>query len=86
MISTLIVGLLGAATPSPEPATIPPADITSPGIVGFIFTFGLALVCVLLFLSLTKHLRKVNRRAAQLAQDEADEDARGTGDGPEASR
>ncbi|HUX69648.1 MAG TPA: hypothetical protein VMV41_03965 [Cellulomonadaceae bacterium] len=95
MIALVLVRALAAATPSPAPATIPPADITSPGIVGFAFTFGLALVCVLLFLSLTKQLRKVNHRAAlQAAEDEADgmpddpddgPDGRSDG-GPEASR
>ena len=87
MISLVVLQALAAATPSPAPATIPPADITSPGIVGFIFTFGLALVCVLLFLSLTRHLRKVNRRAALLAEQDGTDDApEGTGDGSEASR
>lgn len=95
MIALSLVSALAAATPSPAPATIPPADITSPGIVGFAFTFGLALVCVLLFLSLTKQLRKVNHRAAlQAAEDEAERARDGSlggsdgpvDGGPEASR
>ncbi len=82
MITLALVSALASATPSPAPASIPPADITSPGIVGFAFTFGLALVCVLLFLSLTKQLRKVNHRAAlQAAEDEAD-NAPDAPDGP----
>lgn len=37
----------------PEPTSI------SPGLTGFLATFGLAVAAILLFLSMTRHLRKV---------------------------
>lgn len=66
-------GVLLAATPSPSPTTTVVGS-GSPGFLGFVFTFLLAGAAVLLFLSLTKHLRVVQRRAAQQAeQDEAEQ-------------
>jgi hypothetical protein len=52
---------------SPAPVVVPSADVTSPGLTGFLVTFALALACVLLFLSLTKQLRTVSHRAAGTA-------------------
>lgn len=55
-----------AATPTPSPSpTAQAIGSGSPGFVGFVFTFLLACAAVLLFLSLTRHLRKVSRRAEQ---------------------
>lgn len=34
-----------------------------PGFLGFVVTFALAIACVILFRSLTRHLRKVKRDA-----------------------
>ncbi len=39
--------------------SIPPADKVSPGLVGFLVMFGLALATVLLVRSMVGHLRKV---------------------------
>ena len=57
--------LLGAATPSPmpTPAIQVDPDLGSPGILGFVFTFVLALVLIALVLSMSRHLRKVDRNA-----------------------
>lgn len=57
-----------AATPSPNPT---PGlrdgldeSIISPGLAGFLAVFGIALVAVLLFYSLTSKLRRVKVRGA----------------------
>lgn len=72
-----LVHAAAAAAPSPSPSPtgidVPPADITSPGLIGFLVMFGLALVCVVLFLSLTKQLRRVSHRAARLDDDAGDD-------------
>lgn len=54
-----------------------PYDV-SPGLVGFLVMFVIALACILLFLSLTKHLRRskhneeMQQREAQKKESEAD--------------
>ena len=65
--------LLLAATPSPSPSPLPQADpsLGSPGFIGFVFTFVLALVVIGLALLMTRELRKVNRRARLAAAAEA---------------
>lgn len=45
-----------------------------PGFVGFVITFALTGVCILLFLSMSRHLRKVRHDAESGA---VDRDARG---------
>jgi len=68
-MSTLIRGALAFATePSPNPTenTLRPGLEewqVSPGLVGFIVTFVLAVGCVLLFLNMSKHLRRVGHNA-----------------------
>ena len=66
--------MLHAATPSPYPTpsgvAVTASQGGSPGFLGFVFTFLLAIAVVLLFLSLTKQLRKVDRRAKQLGLDD----------------
>ncbi|WP_029291760.1 hypothetical protein [Cellulomonas sp. HZM] len=67
--------LLLAATPSPTPSPsgiVTAAQGGSPGFLGFVFTFVLALAAAGLFLSLTKQLRKVDRRAKALGDDDED--------------
>ncbi len=57
-------GVTTETTPSPAPTTdelrpgLEPTDV-SPGLPGFLTIFAVALACVVLFLSLTKQLRKV---------------------------
>lgn len=50
-----------AATPAPTP--VPQAQ-TGPGIAGFLVTFALVLVCIPLFLSMTRKIRGVGYRDA----------------------
>lgn len=59
-----------AADPSPNPTegTMRPDLETwevSPGLVGFLFTFAVAAACVLLFLNMSKHLRRAGHNARQ---------------------
>lgn len=63
-----LVASLPAATPSPSPSDVLVSESTggSPGFLGFVFTFALAVACVGIFLSLTRQLRRVDRRAKQL--------------------
>ena len=51
---------------------IPDDATVTPGIEGFLTFFVLAIIVVLLVLSMSKHLRRVDLRAAQEEADEAD--------------
>lgn len=64
------VAVVLGADPSPNPTegTMRPGLETwevSPGLIGFLFTFAIAVACVLLFLSMSKHLRKTSHNARQ---------------------
>ncbi|GAB2606853.1 hypothetical protein [Pseudactinotalea suaedae] len=59
---------------------IPDDATVTPGIEGFLTFFVLAIVVVLLVLSMSKHLRRVDLRAAQEEADEADRLAAESGD------
>jgi hypothetical protein len=65
--------LVAAATPSPTPIDLSTTTLGSPGITGFLVTFVVALAVVGLFLSLTRHLRIVDRRSRQRDEREAAE-------------
>jgi hypothetical protein len=73
--TTLLVtaheALLGAGLPA-DVEEIPPADQTSPGLLGFLVTFAVAAAVIGLAFSLVRHLRVVERNARRL---EAEEDA-----------
>ena len=66
--------LLVAPSPSPTDVSIDGTPLGSPGFLGFVFTFVLALAVVFLFLSLTKQLRVVDRRAKALGLDDDGDD------------
>jgi len=72
----LIVQGLALVEPSPSPTdvSIDPTKAGSPGFLGFVFTFLVAIAAVFLFLSLTKQMRRVDRRAQQLGLDEPERD------------
>ncbi|MEN0129007.1 MAG: hypothetical protein AAGC49_06165 [Brevundimonas sp.] len=63
--------------PSPSGVAVTAQTGGSPGFLGFVFTFLLAVAVVLLFLSLTKHLRIVDRRAKQQGLDDDGADTSG---------
>ncbi|MGN6428094.1 hypothetical protein [uncultured Leifsonia sp.] len=52
-----------AATPSPTPTGGPNADDVTPGVVGFVVTFLLAVVVVLLVIDMVRRIRRVRYRA-----------------------
>ena len=58
-------------TPSPTPIDPATTSVGSPGIAGFLVTFIVALAAIGLFLSLTRHLRIVDRRSRQRDEAEA---------------
>jgi hypothetical protein len=72
VIATLLL-LAPAPSPSPSDVNIDGSPVGSPGFLGFVFTFLLAVALVFLFLSLTKQLRVVDRRAKKLGLDDDDE-------------
>ena len=68
-----VPGLVRAvtSTPTPSPTGTVATSLGSPGITGFVVTFVLAIALIGLFLSLTRHLRIVDRRARQLEEQDA---------------
>jgi uncharacterized membrane protein YgcG len=68
-MNRLVAGALAFATePSPNPTEgqlRPGLEEwqVSPGLIGFVVTFALAVACVLLFLNMSKHLRRANHNA-----------------------
>ncbi|MFI8525473.1 hypothetical protein ACIGB8_13560 [Promicromonospora sukumoe] len=68
-MSPLFTGAIALATePSPNPTEgqLRPGLETwqvSPGLIGFLVTFALAVACVLLFLNMSKHLRQAGHNA-----------------------
>ena len=54
-----LIDLLAAATPTPAPLD---EDTVTPGWVGFIFIFGLALITVFLIIDMTRRVRRVRYR------------------------
>ena len=66
-----LIDLLAAATPSPAPLD---EDTVTPGWVGFVVIFALALVTVFLIIDMTRRVRRVRYREevrAKLADEEA---------------
>jgi hypothetical protein len=60
----LAAGALLAAVPSPSPTSRVPDELeVTPGLTGFLATFAVAAAAVLLFLSLTRHLRTARSNA-----------------------
>ncbi|WP_298459498.1 hypothetical protein [uncultured Cellulomonas sp.] len=75
-----VVAAVGQPSPSPTtPTTFEPTEV-SPGLQGFIPVFLIAVASLALFLSLTRHLRRVTVRQAAVDAREAEE-ARGVVDG-----
>ena len=70
-MSPLITGAIAFATePSPNPTEgrlRPGLEEwqVSPGLIGFVVTFALAIACVLLFLNMSKHLRRAGHNARE---------------------
>ncbi|MEO0060840.1 MAG: hypothetical protein RL343_458 [Actinomycetota bacterium] len=75
-MQTLISAIL-AASPSPTPSTDPANTFYSPGTIGFIATFGMALGATLLVFDLVRRVRRVRYRAE--IQEKLDAEAAGSG-------
>lgn len=75
-MQTLISAIL-AASPSPSPTTDPANTFYSPGTIGFIATFGMALGATLLIFDLVRRVRRVRYRAE--IQAKLDAEAAGSG-------
>ncbi|MCC2307082.1 hypothetical protein [Cellulomonas chengniuliangii] len=59
--------LVLAVTPSPSPTSeVAGSQAGSPGILGFIVTFAVALAAIGLFFGLTRQLRRMEHRAEQM--------------------
>ena len=52
-----------AATPAPTPSGAPADDSVTPGVLGFVVTFLLAVAVVLLVLDMVRRIRRVRYRA-----------------------
>jgi hypothetical protein len=61
-MQTLISFVL-LATPSPSPSADPETTFYSPGTIGFIATFGMAVGAALLIADLVRRIRRVRYRA-----------------------
>ncbi|MDR7384021.1 hypothetical protein [Promicromonospora iranensis] len=62
------IALTSDPSPNPTEGTLRPGLEewqVSPGLIGFVVTFALALACVLLFLNMSKHLRQTGHNARQ---------------------
>jgi hypothetical protein len=75
-MQTLISAIL-AASPSPTPSTDPANTFYSPGTIGFIATFGMALGATLLIFDLVRRVRRVRYRAE--IQEKLDAEAANSG-------
>jgi len=65
--------LLRFATPAPDETVDP--NIVTPGVIGFILTFLIAIAVVLLVVDMTRRIRRINYRAQaneRLDREEAD--------------
>ncbi|QNO36842.1 hypothetical protein H4J02_10195 [Protaetiibacter sp. SSC-01] len=67
--------LLWAATPTPSPTSGVDANLVTPGVVGFLVTLGLIVATILLLVSLTRRIRRVNNRALIAERLDAEEAA-----------
>lgn len=59
----ILISALLAASPSPTPSVDPANTFYSPGTIGFIATFGMALGATLLIFDLVRRVRRVRYRA-----------------------
>lgn len=70
---------LGSAVPTPNPTPGTPEgfdpNVVTPGVWGFVVTFALVVVVVLLVVDMVRRTRRVSHRAAINAQLDAEEAA-----------
>ncbi|MDP3207557.1 MAG: hypothetical protein Q8M65_00270 [Rhodoglobus sp.] len=73
---------LTEVTPTPVPEFTGDANLVTPGVIGFVVTFFIALATVLLVIDMTRRIRRVRYRAEVAEQLEAE---RAAAAGPKAS-
>jgi hypothetical protein len=85
VVALLRAGIwLTAATPTPTPSSGPSDDQVTPGYVGFLVTFALAVVVVLLIIDMVRRIRRVRYRAEiaeRLDAEQSGREDRPEGDG-----
>ena len=76
-----------AATPAPTPSGTPSDDQVTPGYVGFLVTFFIAVAVVLLIIDMVRRIRRVRYRAEIAEKLDAEQGThRDTPDGPDVDR
>jgi hypothetical protein len=81
MMHHLFTDLLLAVTPSPSPSPQFDENQVTPGPWGFVITFSIAIIVVLLVIDMVRRVRRVNYRAEideRLQAELAERDAAGT--------
>ncbi len=63
----LVAGVLTAATPAPGSQDVNPTNGGSPGFVGFVFTFVLAIVVIGLMVSFVRGMRRMEHNSGRQA-------------------
>jgi len=63
-----------AATPTPTPLPFD-ANLVTPGVVGFVVTFGLIVATILILIDMNRRTRRVNYKAEIAARLDAEEAA-----------
>ena len=66
-VAGLAVGVLTAATPAPGSQDVNPTDGGSPGFVGFVFTFVLAVLVIGLMVLFVRGMRRMEHNAGRLS-------------------
>ena len=75
MIHTVLARVLEIDPPPTPPAYEGDPNLVTPGVIGFIITFAIALFTVLLILDMVRRIRRVRYRAAVQADISAEVDA-----------
>jgi cytosine/uracil/thiamine/allantoin permease len=68
-----VLHILWASTPAPGEDFDP--DVVTPGVIGFILTFAVAVAVVLLVIDMVRRIRRINYRAAANERLDAEEAA-----------
>jgi hypothetical protein len=83
--ASVLIQLGAAATPTPTPS-IPAADVTTPGVWGFVAIFGVGIVVLLLIIDMTRRVRRVRYRAEVSEKLDAEHRAAEAEQGPQEPR
>jgi hypothetical protein len=70
-----VLHILWAATPTPTPSPEVDPNLVTPGVIGFLVTLAMIVAVILLLISLTRRIRRVNNRAEIAARLDAEEAA-----------